>query len=191
MNGGKFMEQNSRSYEDKLYNQIEDAFGKLVYTYTTQIIHAGRLNKRNQWIKWAQIILSAVSTSGFIGALISNKIVLIWVGGICSIALLVLTSYLKDVDLASTYKKHLEISNYLWNIREEYISLLTDFANLPTDKIVQKRDELQNKTAAIYTSAPMTDNKSYARAQEALKKNEAQFFTRDELNKMLPIDLRK
>jgi hypothetical protein len=105
--------------------------------------------------------------------------------------LLVLTSYLKDVDLASTYKKHLEISNHLWNIREEYISLLTDFANLPTDKIVQKRDELQNKTAAIYTSASMTDNKSYARAQESLKKNEAQFFTRDELNKMLPIDLRK
>lgn len=185
------MEQNSRNYEDKLYNQIEDAFGKLVYTYTTQIIHASRLNNRNQWIKWAQIILSAVSTGGFIGTLISNQIVLIWVGGICSTALLVLTSYLKDVDLASTYKKHLEISNQLWSIREEYISLLTDFANLSTDKIVQKRDELQNKTATIYTSAPMTDNKSYAQAQEALKKNEAQFFTRDELNKMLPIDLRK
>lgn len=54
-----------------------------------------------------------------------------------------------------------------------------------------KRDELQKKAASVYSSAPITDDKSYAMAQKALKEKEAQFFTREELNKMLPISLRK
>jgi hypothetical protein len=185
------MEQNSLSYEEKLYTQIEDAYGKLLYTYTTQIIHAGRIKRKNQIIKWAQIILSAISTGGFIGTIIINGVVLLWVGGLCSTALLVLTAYLKDTDLAATYVKHLETSNQLWCLREEYISLLTDCMNLSTDEIVSKRDELQKRTASIYSSAPITDNKSYEMAKKALKENKAQFFTRDELNMMLPISLRK
>ncbi len=185
------MEQNSQSYEEKLYTQIEDAYGKLLYSYTTQIIHAGRLIRKNHGVKLAQIILSAISTGGFIGTIVSSEMVLIWVGGICSTALLVLTSYLKDVDLASTSIKHLETSNQLWSIREEYISLLTDFFNLSIENIVSKRDELQKKTASIYASAPITDSKSYDMAQKALKENEAQYFTREELNNMLPISLRK
>ena len=102
-----------------------------------------------------------------------------------------LTSYLKDVDLVATLTKHFETSNQLWIIREEYISLLTDFTNLTVEVAASKRDELQKKSATVYASAPITDAKSYAMAQKALKDNEAQFFTREELNKMLPISLRK
>ena len=42
-----------------------------------------------------------------------------------------------------------------------------------------------------YCAAPLTDGKSYAAAQAALKTNEEQFFTQEELNKMLPAHLRK
>jgi len=185
------MEQDFQCYKENLYAQIEDAYGKVVYSYTTQIIHAGRLKKKSQAIKWGQIILSAISTGGFIGNLISNESVLIWVGGLCSTALLVLTSYLKDVDLVAALTKHLETSNQLWIIREEYISLLTDFSNMTVGNAASKRDELQKKAASVYSSAPITDDKSYAMAQKALKEKEAQFFTREELNKMLPISLRK
>lgn len=185
------MEQDSQCYNKNLYAQIEEAYGKILYSYTTQIIHAGRLKKKSQAIKWAQIILSAISTGGFIGNIISSEAILIWIGGLCSTALLVLTTYLKDVDLAATYAKHLDTSNQLWVIREEYISLLTDFSHLSAETAAMRRDELQKKTATVYTSAPITDEKSYAMAQKALKENEAQFFTREELNKILPISLRR
>ena len=42
-----------------------------------------------------------------------------------------------------------------------------------------------------YDKAPITDSKSYAKAQEELKNNESQFFSREELDKILPIRLRK
>lgn len=185
------MEVNSQPCNSTLYNQIEEAYGKVVYTYTTQVIHAGRIHKRNTVLKWGQLILSAVSTGGFIGTLITNQILLTWVGGICSTALLILTAYFKDTDLSAIYKKHLNTSNQLWLLRELYLSLLTDFPILSREEIVCKRDDLQLRVAKVYDEAPLTDAKSYSMAQKALKENESQFFTREELNQMLPEALRQ
>ena len=185
------MEANSRTYSEALYSQIEDAYGKLLYSYTTRIVEAGRVAKKNRRLKWTQFILSALSTGGFIGTIISNQQVLIWVGGLCSTALLVLTAYFKDVDFSALQKSHLSTSNKLWLVREKYISLLTDFEALDEASIKLKRDELQTETSSIYDEAPITSEKSYSIAQDLLKNKEAQFFSRDELNKMLPQHLRK
>ena len=59
------------------------------------------------------------------------------------------------------------------------------------EEIVRKRDELLDESSEIYCAAPLTDGKSYAAAQAALKTNEEQFFTQEELNRMLPAHLRK
>ena len=95
------MENSSLDYRKKLYSQIQEEYGKLVYTYTCHFKMADRLSKRNFWIKWGQIGLSAISTGGFLGVLISNKQILLWAGGLCSTALLALTSYLKDKDIST------------------------------------------------------------------------------------------
>lgn len=185
------METNSHHCDNTLRNQIEDAYGKVVYSYTTQVIHAGRLHKRYTTLKWIQFALSAVTTGGFIGSLITNESLLTWVGGICSAVLLVLTAYFKDSELSSLHKQHLSTSNQLWLLREQYISLLTDFPTLSRDEIVRRRDDLQERVAKVYDSAPLTDSRSYSWAQKELKENEAQFFTRKELDQLLPEALRK
>ena len=185
------METNSQPCDAALYNQIEEVYGKVVYTYTTQVIHAGRLHKRYKALKWGQLFLSAVSTGGFIGTLISNQILLTWVGGICSTMLLILTAYFKDSDFSADHKRHLDVSNRLWFLREQYLSLLTDFPLLSREEIVCRRDELQERVAKVYDNAPLTDSKSYSLAQKALKESESQFFSRQELNQILPESLRK
>lgn len=48
-----------------------------------------------------------------------------------------------------------------------------------------------NKTHEAYKNAPKTNSKSYESAQKALKSEEEQFFTEEELDKMLPEHLRK
>ena len=73
----------------------------------------------------------------------------------------------------------------------DYLSLLTDFGELTDSEIAAKRDVLINRCAEIYAAMPATDSKSYSEAQQALKSNEEQFFTQEELNKMLPQHLRK
>jgi len=191
INGEKFMEQNSQAYKYELYQQIQDEYGKLVFTYTCHLKFANRIQKKNVRVKWLQIILSAITTGGFLGVIISDKQVLAWTGGICATMLLALSTYLKDINLSEIRDRHVQTSNSLWKLREEYVSVLTDFEYLPVETIISKRDKLLNSTAEIYDSAPLTDNKSYLEAQDALQNKEEQYFTQDELNVMLPIHLRK
>ena len=67
---------------------------------------------------------------------------------------------------------------------------MTDFDIFPFQKIMTERKILQEKTYKIYSCSPKTDRKSYVEAQKALKVEEEQFFTTNELNEILPSHLR-
>lgn len=185
------MEINSHTYKEKLFNQIEDAYGKVVYTYTTHIIQASRIEKKNRVLKWVELILSAFSAGGFLATVITDKVVLAWIGGLCSTALLILTAYFRDVEFAQKQQLHLNVANELWSIREDYVSLMVDFELLELTDAANRRDLLKQSVESVYRKAPVTDKKSYTMAQKAIKENESQYFSRDELNQMLPEMLRK
>lgn len=189
--GGTYMAQGSLNHKDKMYSQIQEQYGKLVYTYTCQWKTADHLQKTSKIFKWVQIILSAISAGGCLAAVVTDQAQLAWIGGIVSTLLLVVSGYLKDKDFAAEQKEYRSAATKLWMIREEYISLLTDFESLDEQEIEKKREELVKKTAKIYETAPQTDSKSYKEAQDALKNKEEQFFTQQELNVILPMHLRK
>lgn len=111
-------------------------------------------------------------------------------GGLFSTILLAINLFFKDFNLLSEIKNHRDASDELWMVREDYISLLTDFEILNETEIVSKRDSLQKRTFEIYKTAPKTNAKSYSDTQRALKTEEEQFFTPEEIDKMLPAHLR-
>lgn len=185
------MSTNYSDYKSKLRSQIQEEYGKVVYTYTCHFKIADRLQKRNARMKWCQLILSAISTGGFLGTVITNQQFLIWISGMCSTILLVLNGYLKDKDIAAEIAAHMKAGNDLWKIREDYLSLLTDFDVLSEPDIAEKRDAMIERCAIAYATMPATDSDSYQKAQQALKNDEEQFFSQEELNKMLPQHLRK
>lgn len=183
--------QSSQSHKEDLKVQVREAYGRLVYTYTTHLKQVDQLTNKNQKIKYWQIGLSAISTGGFLGALITNQIIMTWIGGIVSASLLALNLFFKDFNIADDIKKHRGTADDLWIVRERYISLLTDFCVLSEEAIMQRRDELQDRTAEIYRVTPSTNFKSYSSAQKALKEDEEQFFKASEIDKMLPEHLRE
>jgi len=185
------MVHNSLSHKEDLKVQVREAYGRLVYTYTTHLKQIELLTKKNQKIKCWQIGLSAISTGGFLSAVITNQIILAWIGGIVSTILLGVNLFFKEFNLAEDIRKHRTIADDLWIVRERYISLLTDFNVLEEEAIMQKRDELQERTAEIYKVAPSTNSKSYVAAQTALKKDEEQLFEASEIDKILPEHLRE
>jgi len=185
------MVHNSLSHKEDLKFQVREAYGRLVYTYTTHLKQIELLTKKNQKIKCWQIGLSAISTGGFLSAVITNQIILAWIGGIVSTILLGVNLFFKEFNLAEDIRKHRTIADDLWIVRERYISLLTDFNVLEEEAIMQKRDELQERTAEIYKVAPSTNSKSYVAAQTALKKDEEQLFEASEIDKILPEHLRE
>ena len=141
-----------KTHKEKLEIQIREAYGRLVYTYTTQLKQAEQLTNKNQNVKHWQIGLSAVTTGGILTAVISNQTVLTWISAIVSTALLGLNLYIKDFNLAEDIRRHRSTADALWVIREKYVSLLTDFDTLSEQEITNIRDALQEQTAKIYQS---------------------------------------
>lgn len=186
------MERNSRNSQGyKLESQIREAYGRVVYTYTCHNKLADRLLKKNDNIKVLQIILSALTTGGFITTIVYDDALVKIIGAIISFLLVIVNSYTKNFNLVGDANEHVKSANLLWKIREEYISLLIDFEILSLEEIVAKRDELQNRTFEVYTNSLSTDKKSYREAQKSLKTEEEQTFSEKEIDVMLPNSIRR
>ena len=186
------MERNSRTSQGyKLESQIREAFGRVTYTQTCHDKRIKRLLRINEGIKIAQITISAITTGSFLLTIVSNEKIAGIIGAVLSLILLILNTYAKNFNLVEMAQKHQKASDLLWKIREEHVSLLTDFEVLEINVIMEKRDELQNRTAEVYSNSPRTDAKSYAEAQKALKTEEEQTFSEKEIDVMLPNSIRR
>lgn len=175
----------------KLESQIREAYGRVTYTQTCHDKIVKRLNKKNENIKVCQIVLSAMTTGSFIATILGDGKISAVVGTLLSLILLILNAYVKNFNLVEKAEKHKRACDLLWKIREEYVSLLTDFDALGMDLIMVRRDELQNRTAEVYSNFPRTDTKSYLEAQKALKTEEEQTFSEHEIDVMLPNAIRR
>lgn len=180
----------TNTYRRNLMIQLRESYGKLTYTYTAHNKMANRMDIERKRVARIKIALSAVSTVGLVSVLGVNQFCLKLITTLVSATLLALTLYYKDTDVIQAISEHRKAANDLWNYREAYLSLMTDFDKYSDDELSVKRDILTSAVGKIYSTTPRTDQKSYRATQKALKDEEEQFFTPDEIDKMLPEHLR-
>jgi hypothetical protein len=173
--------------------QLRENYGKIVYSHKTQEKCADILTVRNKWIKNLQIILSALITTGLLVRVFKGQEWALIVSTILSAIQFGFTSFLKEYNLGETIQKHSTAALELFDIREKYLSLLTDLkANLLTpDLIIKRRNELHEDLSKTYKGSPRTFSKAYKEAQNALQLNDELTFTDEEIDKFLPNVLRK
>ena len=183
-------------------SQVRQCYGRVVYSHKAQEKCADILLRRLSQIKVWQILLSAITTAGFIavifgedvlGAVLSTEHVTLIgtvIGAVCSTSLLVLNAYTKDYDLGEMAQKHRRAAVDIWLIREKYLSLITDLrvGLEPIEQIITCRDTLLVELHRIYTGAPGTTYKAYKKAQKALQQCEEMTFSDNEIDGMLPSD---
>lgn len=164
-----------------------------MYTHKTHEKCADILLKRLSKVKLSQIILSAVTTAGFIGAAFGAGQIGALLGVLVSTALLALNAYTKNYDLGELAQKHRQAGADLWIIREKYLSLITDLkmGEKPIESLQAERDALLEELHAAYSGAPSTTYEAYRKAQEALQKLEDMTFSDEEIDAFLPKQLRK
>jgi len=182
-----------------LEGQLRECYGRVAYSHKTHEKCADILIERQNQIKTCQIVLSAIITGGLVTAFFDFE----WLfeykkfgtlfAVVLSTLLLVLNSYAKDYDLGTIAQKHRQAGAELWKIREQYLSLLTDLrlniSNL--DDMLSRRDRLVEELHAVYVGAPSTNYRAYTEAQKALKTLEDMTFSDEEIDKLLPKELRK
>jgi hypothetical protein len=176
-----------------LEGQLRECFGRVVYSHKTHEKCADILLSRLAKIKLWQIVLSAITTGGFVAAIFGAGNIGAAVGIVISTALLVLNAYTKNYDLGELAQKHKQAANGLWLIREQYLSLITDLlmGEKPIETLQQTRDKLIEDLHSVYSGAPSTTFQAYRKAQEALKKFEDMTFSDEEIDAFLPKELKR
>ncbi len=173
--------------------QLRENYGKIVYSHKTQEKCADILSKRHNLIKNLQIILAALITTGLLVRVFKGEEWALIVSTILSAVQFGFTSFLREYNLGETIQKHSTAALELLDIREKYLSLLTDLkADLlnPLD-LTEKRNELQDDLSKTYKGSPRTFSKAYREAQKALQLNDELTFSDEEIDKFLPNKLRK
>lgn len=178
-------------YDVTLEDQIRECFGRVVYTHKTHERMADNCAEKLNRFKVGQIVLTALTSTGAVGVVVTNETWLEIATVLVSFLTLFVTTYLKSFDLGSTAQKHRDAAAKLWNVRECYLSLLTDLPALDRQAAVERRDELQTMLAALYQSAPQTDGKAYIEAQKRLQEMEDMTFSADEIDCFLPLSLKR
>ena len=173
--------------------QIRECFGRVVYSHKTQEKCADICTTNLNNIKSLQIFLSVITTGSFLANIFGTGKTSVIIGAISSAILLALNLYTKNFDFGKSAQKHKDTADKLWDVRESYLSLLTDInANsIELSDVKKTRDRLQKTLSAIYSRAPRTTNKAYKTAQIALKISEDMTFSDVEINVFLPSALHK
>ena len=199
-NGEKSMEPTSPgsgrlSSIDPLQAQIRDCFGRVAYSHKAHEKCADIYQRRLARVKFWQITLSALTTGGLLAVLFgpaSGQTLAAIASALLSTSLLILNAYTKDVDPGRLSERHRETAAALWDVRESYLSLLTDLrsGDITVDAARERRDAIQATLADAYRSAPRTTDRAYQLAQDGLQQREELTFTDAEIDRLLPPSLR-
>ena len=174
-----------------LEGQLREMYGRAAYTHKTHQKMADGYVTKYKRIKLIEIVLSAATTTSLLVALFGKSEAATAVGAVLSAILAGCALYFTEASLGEQAQLHTEVGAKLWGAREALLSLLVDLQDgRPVEEVRQQRDRLNAELEDIYKAAPRTNSKAYSDAQEALKNAEELFFTDEELNKMLPKQLR-
>lgn len=192
------MEQHSQTNDTPetrriLEGQLRECYGRVVYSHKTHEKCADILLTRLSRIKLWQIILSALTTGGFISTFFGAGEIGTGIGVVVSTLLLVLNAYTKNYDLGELAQKHKQAANEIWLIREKYLSLLTDLAmgEKFIKQLQSERDTLLESLHSVYSGSPSTTFDAYKKAQDALKAKEDMTFSDEEIDAFLPKELKR
>lgn len=176
-----------------LESQIREIYGRVIYTHKTHEKCADILKSRSDCLKLIEVILSALTTTSILSVLFGSSITFEIIAAVFSSVLLFLTLYAKDFDLLAIAEKHKQSALEILAIRESYLSLLVDIkiGNRPIDELQANRDLLSIELINTYRGAPKTISKAYKIASKALQENEEFTFSDAEIDKLLPISLRR
>jgi hypothetical protein len=176
-----------------LESQIREIYGRVVYTHKTHEKCADVLKQRNDCLKIAEVILSALTTTSILVVIFGEGVVFQFLAALFSTTLLCLTLYSKDYNLLALAEKHKQAALDILEIRESLLSLLVDIriGNKNVNDYQLERNKLTEQLVNTYRGAPKTINKAYKIASKVLQKNEEFTFSDKEIDKFLPESLRK
>lgn len=175
-------------------SEIEQLLGKTAWTHKIQEKQADIYRKKGVNTEFLKISLSAITSSGILAvAFGADAFGVKIVTAIIALLSTGVNLYLKKYDFTAMEKEHKASAVEWLGLREDYVALIADIrADIVNDEdIITRRNELLQQYKEISGKSPNTTSKAYIEASKALKINLDDLISEDEINKFLPIELRR
>lgn len=168
-------------------------FAGVVWTHKIQEKQADIYLSKLNLLEFVRIGASAITTSGIFAVIFLDTYWLKIATAVMSIVSLFINSYYKTYDLKGLQKHHKKSALDLLELREEFISVLCDIKlnKYTEENLLKKRDELLKRQMTIYKGALDTSGDAYDKAQKALKVQNDNTYTDEEIDSFLPMVARK
>lgn len=192
------MKSNKTAKEESTYlilSQVRESFGRVVYSHKVHEKQADICFSKHRWQQGVLIGLTAIGSVTFLTevvGLLANRTAASLTTSLVALLVTWVSLGAKTFNYSEEAEAHRVTASQLWTVRESYISLITDLmsGDISSTEAQARRNELQEKTYSIYSTAPRTSDRAFKRAQEGLKQNEEMTFTPREIDLFLPEALR-
>lgn len=168
----------SSSTLEILEDQIRGSYAKVIKAHIIQKKCAEILFTRNTLLVWVQIILAALTVVGLVAILVGNNLMIEIITPALALTLLcVAKNNVKEIA-----QKHAASAHNMWDVRECYLSLLTDIntGELTNNEIRLKRDALQYQLSFVYRGSPRVLSNAYQKAKRDLDRvDDMNFLNQD------------
>lgn len=172
---------------------IREEFGRVAYTHKTHEKAREQCSRKAVVSQWVNIVLNALTFGGVLTSLQSENRAFLYVALGFAALTAGYTLYQLSFNPTQEAVEHREAAKSLLRIRDSYIHLLADIKGhaVPAKEIRGRGEELSARAQEVYRTAPDTSSKAYRLAQRALKEQEDLTFSDEEIDKFLPLNLRK
>ena len=192
------MKSNKTAKEESNYlilSQVRESFGRVAYSHKAHEKQADICFSKHRWQQGALIGLTAIGSVTFLTevvGLLANRTAASLTTSLVALLVTWVSLGAKTFNYFEEAEAHRATASQLWTVRESYISLITDLmsGDISSVDAQARRNELQERTYSIYSTAPRTSSCAFKRAQKGLKQNEEMTFTPREIDLFLPEALR-
>lgn len=171
---------------------IRELYGRAAWTHKVHEKDREIWSSRVNLVRWINVaLIGLTSMLAIVGAIVNSQTVFIITSivGALSTAFVV---YQLSFNPERMEAEHRAAAKRLLYLRDRYLILIQEAMSgrTPIVQLQSKLESLQRETSIVYEYAPDSSSKAYSVASEALKTKQELTFTREEIDNLLPEDLR-
>lgn len=178
--------------DDAILSNMEQDFGRLVYTHKTHEKEAERKVAQGLWLTWANLIVVTVTLATTLAQPLLRGTWAQWIPVASAVLAFGFGTAQISFQPQREAAEHRSAAKAFLNLRDDFMRWLADRkVNPDAPGLPARRDVLAARLSELYAYAPQTSHAAYEWARNALNGSEGLVFTQEELDRMLPEELRR
>ena len=183
--------KNTHEYE-KLLSVVRELYGRVAWTHKTHEKDREIWSNKVCRVRWVNVVLIGITTLLATAGAITNSQTTFIVASVFGAISTAFVVYQLSFNPEKLESEHRRAAKRLLYLRDRYLVLIQKIMsdNAPIKQLQEELESIHREVSLVYEYAPDSSSKAYSEASKALKKEEELTFSQEEIDMLLPEDLR-